>query len=40
MVERALGNGGVVRVLDGARLSATRARESAGEGESERGSAK
>ena len=39
MVERALGDGGVVRVLDGARFSAVGARESCGEGESERVSA-
>ena len=35
-VERALGNGEVVRVLGGARLSAASAREGSGEGENER----
>ena len=36
MVERALGDGGVVLWLGGARFSAVRAREGSGEGESER----
>ena len=35
MVERVLGDGGVVRVLSGARFSAPGAREGSGEGESE-----
>ena len=40
MVEWVLGDGGVVRVLDGARLSTAGATEGSGEGESERVSAK
>ena len=36
MVKRVLGDGGVVRVLGGARLSVVGARESGGEGEGER----
>ena len=36
MVERALGDDGVVRVLGGARFSAASARKGRGEGESER----
>ena len=40
MVERVLGDGRVVWVLDGARLSMARARESAREGESEQVNAK
>ena len=35
MVEQALGDGGVVRVLSGVRFSAADTRESDGEGESE-----
>ena len=40
MVERALGDGGLVQVLGGAQLSTVGVREGSGEGESERVSAK
>ena len=40
MVERALGDDGMVLQLDGARFFAARAREGSGEGESEHVSAK
>jgi len=40
MVEQVLGDGGVVRVLGGARFSTASAREGSGEGESEHVSAR